>query len=465
MKAGFASRVRRSIGFQPSLGFVLLAALLALLWLAGGASRPDALGQVVVRGAAWAALILLLLFGRQIGPVSRPVALVVFAALALALAQLVPLPPAVWQALPGRGLLLEAAIASGQPQPWRPLSMVPDATFNAAASLVVPLAILFLVAGLRDDEKGRLPGILLVLILLSSLVGLLQFSGVPFDNPLINDSRGEVAGTFANRNHFAVFVAFGCLLAPVWAFSRGAASAWRGLVASGLLLLFALTILASGSRAGLLAGALALAIGLILAWAGIRRMLAHYPRWMTWALLGGIVAAIAAAVLLSVAAGRAISIDRAFTFDQGPDMRVRGLPIVVEMIREYLPFGSGLGGFDPVFRIHEPLHLLKPTYFNHAHNDWFEIVLDAGLPGLLLLLIAVAWWSWASVRAWRRSDPHRFLPRLGSAILLLLLFASTFDYPARTPMMMAMAVIAGIWLSSRAPAADHAALPASKQYL
>ena len=63
-------------------------------------------------------------------------------------------------------------------------------------------------------------------------------------------------------------------------------------------------------------------------------------------------------VLISVAAGRAVSINRALTVDAGQDMRARGLPTVLEMIRTYFPFGSGLGGFDPIFRIHEPFELL-----------------------------------------------------------------------------------------------------------
>jgi O-antigen ligase len=128
-------------------------------------------------------------------------------------------------------------------------------------------------------------------------------------------------------------------------------------------------------------------------------------------------------------------------------MRSRALPTVWAMTLGYFPFGAGLGSFDPVFRIHEPLALLKPTFFNHAHNDLIEVVLDAGLPGLLLLLGALTWWGRASVRAWRSgSTASPMLPRIGSAMLLLVILASVFDYPARTPMMMALIVVAALWL-------------------
>jgi len=461
-----ASKPRLFVHFRPSLAFILLAILFGVFWIAGGASQGGVPGQAVVRTAAWAALILFFLFGERVSPIAWPIALLMGAALAIALLQLIPLPPAVWQALPGRAPLLEAAAASGQAQPWRPLSIVPDATVNAASSLVVPFAVLLLTVGLRENEQRWLPGMLLIWVLLSSLVGLLQFSGAPFDNPFVNDMVGEVDGTFANRNHFAVFMALGCLVAPVWAFSAGSVSKWRGPTAFGLLLLFILTILASGSRAGIIVGGLGIVIGLGLAWSRIRRRLATHPRWVTWALIAGVVAAIGIAVLLSVAAGRAISINRVFVAETGADMRVRALPTVLAMVREYFPFGAGLGTFDPVFRMHEPLSLLKPTYLNHVHNDWLEIVLDTGLAGLLLLLVAAGWWLWASTQAWWiRPDRHHPLPRLGSAMLLLIFIASIFDYPLRTPMMMAVAVIAGMWLNSWTKTPSSSALPTSKQHL
>ncbi|KQM21459.1 hypothetical protein ASE50_13755 [Sphingomonas sp. Leaf5] len=53
---------RRSPAFaMPSLSFVLLCGLLAVLWLAGGGSRADVLGQVIVRSVAWLSLILAIL--------------------------------------------------------------------------------------------------------------------------------------------------------------------------------------------------------------------------------------------------------------------------------------------------------------------------------------------------------------------------------------------------------------------
>jgi len=435
--------------FRPSLAFVLLCGLLAILLVAGGASRADATGQVVVRATAWIALIVAILFGPRPtwGP-ARPVAILLALAVLLVLLQLLPLPPGIWQSLPGRRILMEAAAASGQDQPWRPWSIVPGATTNAASSLIVPVVTFLLLAGITDAERARLPALILGLVAASTLVGLLQLSGAGIDNPLINESPGQMSGTFANRNHFALCLALGCLLAPVWAMLDGRRPGWRAPVAVGLVLLFVLTILASGSRAGLVLGMLALVLGLVLARQGIRKALAGYPRWAFPALIAGVIGTVAIFVLISLAADRAVSIDRVFAGNEGQDMRSRGLPTVLAMTRTYFPWGTGLGSFDPMFRMHEPFALLKPTYFNHAHNDLLEIVLDAGLAGGLLLLAGLAWWIIASARAWQAGAGMRHaLPKLGSAMLLLIVVASVFDYPARTPTVMALTVIAACWLS------------------
>jgi len=79
-----------------------------------------------------------------------------------------------------------------------------------------------------------------------------------------------------------------------------------------------------------------------------------------------------------------------------------------------------------------------------------------------LLVTALTWWGWASVRAWRAgadagSDPAT--ARIGSLILLLVVLASAFDYPARTPTMMMIIVVAALWLHGDQPVKQGPALP------
>lgn len=440
---------------RPSLAFALLILFFAVLWVAGGASRGDVLGQPLVRLTSWVLVIVLALFGnRPAARGSRAVTIILSASILLVLIQLVPLPPAVWQSLPGRAMLTDAATLSGQAQPWRPLTIVPAATLNAASSLIVPAITLVLTASLEERERRGVVDVLLWLTAAGALIGILQFSSGGFDNPLVNDSPGAVSGMFANRNHFALFLAIGCVTLPVWAVASR--ERWRKAVAIGLLPLFVLTILASGSRAGLLLGGLAVVLGLLIARRGIKRALRGTSRWVLPVTVAAVVALPAVLVATSIVAGRAVSLQRAFAMDVGQDFRGRAMPTVWQMIVDYWPAGSGFGAFDPIFRMHEPFALLKGTFFNHAHNDYLEIVLDGGVLSGLLLLAAIGWWLQASIRAWRIDDP---LAQLGSAAIFLILLASTVDYPGRTPMMMALIVVSALWLSREQEVVPRSALP------
>jgi O-antigen ligase len=362
-------------------------------------------------------------------------------------------------------MFMQAAVLTGTAQPWRPLSIVPSATLNALSSLIVPLAILVFATGLSERERTWLPSLVLAFIVAAMFLGLLQLSGAVFDNPFVDDIPGQVSGVFANRNHFTLLLAFGILLVPAWAFSDAHVAGWRWPAALALVLLFFLAILATGSRAGMLVGVLALVIALVLAKRPVQHMLRRYPRWVFPALLAVIIGLIALFVAISISTERAESVHRLFTLSAEEDLRRKALPTVWAMIRLYFPFGSGLGDFATVFQIYEPFDFLNMTYFNRAHNDFLEIVLNAGLPGLLLLLTALIWWLLASIRAWRASGSMRHIkPKLGSAMLLLVFIASLFDYPARTPTMMAMIALAALWLNGGSGTLT-AALPAEKQRL
>ena len=391
--------------------------------------------------------------------------LFILAMIVLALLQLMPLPPGVWEALPGRKPFIQAAVLAGVAQPWRPISIVPSATVNALSSLIVPFAVLVFATGMPERQRPWLPLSTLAFITAAMILGLLQFSGLRFDNPFIDDTPGPVSGIFANHNHFALLLSFGILLIPIWAFPAFRVVAWRWPAGLGLALLFFLTILATGSRAGMAVGLVALAISLLLARRPIKRELRRFPRWVFAAVIAGIIGTTIALVAISITLDRAVSIQRLFALSPDDDMRRQSLSTVWTIIRAYFPFGSGLGDFATVFQIYEPFNFLNMTYFNRAHDDFLEVILNAGLPGLLLLLCAIGWWLKASIHAWRAGeDMHNVRPKIGSAMLLLVFIASIFDYPARTPMMMAMVTLAALWLcwGSDAPSAT---LPGKNQRL
>jgi hypothetical protein len=57
----------------------------------------------------------------------------------------------------------------------------------------------------------------------------------------------------------------------------------------------------------------------------------------------------------------------------------------------------------------------------------------------------IFWFATSSLVAFKQSIS--VFPKSGSAIIFLVSIASIFDYPARTPMIMAILVIAVVWLA------------------
>lgn len=432
-----------------TLSFWLLIAFLAILWIAGGASRADVLGQSVVRFSAWTIIVVAILALPRVDwrAVKEPTIILGAAALLVAL-QLVPLPPAIWTELPGRAIFMEAAVLTGTEQPWRPLSISPSGTSNALVSLIVPATILLLAANLTREQHWRIAISVLGLVGASAVLGVLQFSGANFDNPLINTVPGAVAGNFANRNHFALFLAIGCVLTLTWAF-RDETPPWKATAAFGLIVIFTLMILATGSRSGVIVGV----AGIILTFLAFRRramqQLRAIPRKIAVPLLIAGFTSVIGAIWLSVGLDRAVSVNRATMLDGEADLRLQIWPIVLDMIQRYLPAGTGFGTFDPVFRIGEPDGMLNPQYINLAHNDWLQILLEGGLVGLVLSAATIIWFVLRSLQTWtskHRAGGERLIAKAGSIIAVLVLAASISDYPSRTPMIMAVLTLGVIWL-------------------
>ncbi len=445
-------RQEQSASASRKMPLILLTGFLILLWFAGGASRADAAGQVVVRGGSWLILILAALVMPSLEwRRARAVTLLLGLSILLVALHLLPLPPGLWANLPGRELAAQAAKVIGEPQPWRPVSMSPGATINALSALVVPVVALVLMLNIGQKQSWRLISVILSLVLVSAVLGLVQLSGGRYDNPLINDIGGLVSGPFANRNHFALMVAIGCVLLPAWSLRSGANRRVSIPIAAGMLIFFVFIILAIGSRMGILLGVAGTLLGFVAVRETLSRELRGVRKRATLGLVAGLAGAVLLAVAISIGFERADSLDRMMATEASADLRARFLPVVLELIGIYFPAGSGFGAFDPVFRIAEPDMLLQTSYVNHAHNDWLELVLDGGLPAALLLLAAAAWWAVASLRAWRAGRDEIFIARLGSAVIGLVMVASLADYPARTPFIMTLAMIAAVWLDRGTP--------------
>jgi len=101
-------------------------------------------------------------------------------------------------------------------------------------------------------------------------------------------------------------------------------------------------------------------------------------------------------------------------------------------------------------------------YFNHAHNDWVEILLTGGLPFALIALVALAWLvvAFAGLGTHNLIRGQRGDLRLAVGTILSMLLAASFvDYPLRIPSIQVMALVLTVFLCCPKPATRRANLP------
>lgn len=439
----------------------LIVAILFLLVCAalGGASRADEFAQLIIRLLA-IILAVIALWRPRPGLLreARTAMWFMAACVALVAAQLVPLPYGLWASLPGHGFYASYAESLGLAPVWRPMSLTPDLTLNTLLSLLVPIAALAIALSLPHERRHLLVLPLLGVIVAAAVLGMLQLAGGE-SSPLRLYSitnRSSMVGVFANRNHHAVMLATGLPLLGIIAAVSREHRRWSRIapvvcLLTGVVLILSLLLI--GSRAGLLLGALGTVLGLGLhsamtnaarapsARAGIGRRLL---------IPGALVTVPAAAVWLAIASGRAPAVER-LVATRGDELRADLLQPMLEMLRTFMPLGSGFGSFDPVFRRFEPMAQLRLTYLNEAHNDLLQLAIEGGVPALLLLAAFLLWWSKGTIRAWRapmRNTLPDALPRIGTIVTGFLLVASLGDYPLRTPLHAALFVFGCVWMAS-----------------
>lgn len=433
--------------------FIVAAGLLVLALLLGGGSANSPLQRMIVEFAGVVALAWFFARGWRV-PRGRAVtaALALLAAMILlVVVQLVPLPPALWRALPGRAMAATVFDVVGARDAWLPLSLDPAGTRAVGLYLIPPVAMF--VATLHLDRAGQLKLVLLVVAaaLISALLVMVQAQGAMdltlYDAP--HATKGK--GIFANKNHNAALLVLAIPLAAMLG-QRLARFRQRGTqqaVTAIVVAVLALAVLGCLSRAGiaLLPVALLACVPLVGAWSVVRR----HPRIA----VGAIVVVVLAVVLIAQSSIVRETLDR---FGASQEGRYVFWPDVVAAIRQFMPWGSGLGTFVPVFRMSESLNAVHETYTNHAHADFMEIALEAGVPGLLLVLAFLGWFAvtcWSRLR--RRTGGADFGPVFASATgIALLLAASAVDYPLRTLLLACVFAVLAAILATPVPLADDA---------
>jgi O-antigen ligase len=425
----------------------------------GGATHGDALSSAVVRLASLpllGAAVWRLAKVRQ-PPRVQAAILLLCAIIAVPLIQLIPLPPQLWSLLPGHWFLIADYRAAGIAPPWLPVSLAPYETADALPWLAPPSAMFLATLSLASAERRRMVLAVPLFALLAVALGIAQVAGGD-ESPLRFYAVTNVhfaVGFFANKNHQASLLLVAAALAPLWVTAFRNVDRQRGrfglFLAIAIELVLIVGIGVSGSRAGVL-----LAIPAILGGALIVLVQGGGKAFRRSA-AAMLVAGAVGTGLVGVFASTTYIVER-FQSPLRAELRVQVMPAIEHSAEAFLPVGSGLGSFDRIYPMFEPIGAVSDGYLNHAHNDFLELWLETGAFGLILIGTFLLWWFWTTLRLWRRrrQPPQDGVRPAASLVIGLLLAHSLVDYPLRTA---ALATLFALACGILAAPADSASGP------
>lgn len=432
-------RLRRLQLFATPRGKALQAVVLCVIALlfGGGGSGAGLLNLVVQLSA-----IVIIAFNPQSmldffksGP--RLLILLVSAALFLPLLQSLPLPPAIWQRLPGRDLISDSVGLFGKQEEWFPLSVNVRRTVTAFLSLLPPLAIVALTWRLPQDEKRKLFIFVVVAGLFVVLLGAQQLATGNRQFVFFSEAfgSGDLQGTFANRNAAGIFIDI-ALCALTGSFFGKRPKLFHILI-SGTAILFLLAgLVLTRSRSSM---ALVFIPVMLLLFVILRSWKGRAVSNTRLIVLIPLLATIMLGAFLSVSQPDRIrnSLSR---FENFQDARPAIWSDTLGSISRFWPVGSGVGTFDEVFQVDESLETLRSGRAARAHNEYLEVAVESGLFGVILL---VSWAIYLLTLA-LRATMRRSVSLTAAAVFALLALQSLLDYPLRNQTLLC---IAGLMLA------------------
>jgi O-antigen ligase len=350
--------------------------------------------------------------------------------IALVALQAVPLPPSVWPHLgSGRAIIADGYRTLGLGSPWLPISLAPYASLGSLFAMVPALALFVVIVSVRAYRASWLAAALLLGTIAGVVLGALQVSSSSEGSRWYiyeQSNFGFATGFFANANHMAdLLVCTLPFLAALLVSARGGnrqrnSAIIVGVAAAALVIFVGIAINRSLAVYGFAPAVLA-ASALIL--------IPQRSPTRRWWLLGTGLLVIAAIVALATSSVRAGEFGGGA--QSAAQTREEMLATTARAMGDFLPWGSGLGSFQSVYHLYEDPAQVTDTYVIHAHDDYIELALETGVPGILLMVAFLAWWARRSWAVWRFPDAGTYA-RAASIASAAILLHSIVDFPLRT---------------------------------
>jgi O-antigen ligase len=352
---------------------------------------------------------------------------------ALILAQLIPIPYDMWQALPGREQAVRAFEAIGAAPDNLALSLSPAETKRASLSLLPPLAAFLGVLSVPRRLFWFLSGSIFLCAMVGALIGIIQKSQGAASGLYFYRDPGLAkfaSGTFANRNFFATqlftAVPFIAAFTMVWA------AKWnlRPILVLAFTVIYigilVAVLAAIGSRAGILLSMVSVLVTFLLVF---RNPLNKHTK------IGvgkGVLLMLVALVIMAQAS--MVGILRLAETDPVNDLRTTISAVSFQAAKAQFPAGSGFGTFVPVYQLYETSEVIVDGYVNHAHNEWLELVIEGGAPAIALIAAFMLWFFYVMFKTIRlpAKDPANAHIRAAGFAMVFMLLHAVVDFPLRT---------------------------------
>lgn len=191
-------------------------------------------------------------------------------------------------------------------------------------------------------------------------------------------------GSFVNRHNFAAYMEM-TIAVPLGLMFAGAVQRDRRLLVITAIGLMGIALLLSGSRGGLVALLAEIFFLIILT----TKTKSHRKLALKIALSVALVAVI---VVGSTLIGGESSLTRLAETSASKDFttdRTHIWSVTLDVITNNLPFGAGLGAFSVAYTPYDSLSGLERV--EQAHNDYLQVLADAGIVGLIIGAFFVFW--------------------------------------------------------------------------
>jgi len=334
------------------------------------------------------------------------------------------------------------------------ISYVPAVSFSWWTFLISLVLFFSLLNRYLVDTRNLvwITGAMLIIAIFQSIYGLLQ-ALIPAMGVLwvdyVPSYLGDARGTFINRNHFAGFIEM------VWPLGLGVifglAHRWQENMQGGNSRKKLKNLMAS-DRVGLLLFFVIALLFILLALlfsksrAGITGAFIGFAAFMSLACLGGKKFSTAALIFIGLGFcfilfyGNVIGfeelIGRFLATDSDSGSRVNIWMDTIAIIKDH-PFGIGLRNYETVMPIYNST-APPGIKFAHAHNDYLQLLTEAGWPGFIALVggfyVFIGRSIWRIHKFGSSMDTPRFYIGIGALCgLISIAFHSFFDFNLQIP--------------------------------